>query len=267
MSGNPEGGGGDENRRHERQPVTLVVEYDGADDLVNGFTENLSSGGTFVNTDHEFEIGTEVRLVLSFPGLLKPISLVGVVRWTRGGAEPAEGEEDERGVGIEFTALPAEEKTRFEELLDQIRGRDPAVVTRLIKILVVEDNPHVAKLIRDGLRGSGRRAFGEDLAFNFRTAGNGQEALELLESEAFDALIIDIYMPVLDGKSVIEAVRANPKIKAMPIIAVSAGGERARNFAMEAGADFFLDKPMRLRQVIETMQRLLNLGGGTADGG
>ena len=263
MSGN-ESGGGDDKRRQERHPVTLVVEYDGADDLVAGFTENLSTNGSFVNTDHEFEIGTEIRLVLSFPGLLKPITVAGVVRWTRGGAAPAEGEEDERGVGIEFTELPAEEKDRFEALLDQIDARDPAVVTRLIKILVVEDNPHVAKLIRDGLRGSGKRAVGEDLAFNFRTASNGQEALELLGGESFDALIIDIYMPVLDGKSVIEAVRAEPKTAKMPIIAVSAGGERARGFAMEAGADFFLDKPMRLRQVIETMQRLLNLGGGPA---
>lgn len=260
MADNQSGDGVDK-RGSERHPVTLVVEYDGAEDLVAGFTENLSSGGSFVNTDHEFEIGTEVRLVLSFPGLLKPITVTGVVRWTRGGAPPAEGETDERGVGIEFTELPAEERARFEELLDRIEARDPEVVTRLIKILVVEDNPHVAKLIRDGLRGSGRRAFGEDLAFNFRTAANGQEALQLLHgSEHFDALIIDIYMPILDGKSVIEQVRADARLGKMPIIAVSAGGERARAFAMDAGADFFLDKPMRLRQVIETMQRLLHLG-------
>ena len=48
-------------------------------------------------------------------------------------------------------------------------------------------------------------------------------------------------------------------IQKLPIIAVSAGGDRARQFAMTAGADFFLDKPMRLRQIIETMQQLLDL--------
>ena len=61
MSGN-ESGDGDDKRRQERHPVTLVVEYDGADDLVAGFTENLSTGGSFVNTDHEFEIGTEILI-------------------------------------------------------------------------------------------------------------------------------------------------------------------------------------------------------------
>lgn len=248
-------GSGQEKRRHERQAVTLVVEYEGADDLVSDFTENLSSGGTFVNTPHEFEIGTEVQLMLSFPGLLEPIKLSGVVRWMR------DGDEDTRGVGLEFTEYDADVQGKLEELMTLIVQRDPQVVTRLIKVLVVEDNPHVARLIRDGLRGSGRRTFGEDLAFNFRMASNGREALDLLRMEPFDALIIDVYMPVLDGASVIEEVRADEELKSMPIIAVSAGGERAREFAMDAGADFFLDKPMRLRQIIETMQRLLDIGG------
>lgn len=243
----------DELRRHSREPVTLVVEYEGADDLVADYTENLSSGGTFVNTAHEFEIGTEVQLVLSFPGLLAPIRLGAVVRWTRS------GDNEIRGVGLEFTELHGEAQRLLEQVVGRIESRDPSVVSRLCRVLVVEDNPHVAKLIRDGLRGSGKREFGDDLAFNFRTASNGREALDLLLTEQFDAIIIDVYMPILDGASVIEEVRANPSLARMPIIAVSAGGERARTFAMAAGADFFLDKPMRLRQIIDTMQQLLQL--------
>lgn len=243
----------EDQRRASREPVTLVVEYEGADDLVSDYTENLSSGGTFVSTAHAFDVGTEVQLVLSFPGLLQPIRLTGVVRWARS------GDSDTRGVGLEFDELHGESKAKLENLVKLINDRDPDVVSRLCKVLVVEDNPHVAKLIRDGLRGSGRRAFGTDLAFNFRTASNGREALDMLHAESFDALIIDVYMPILDGASVIEQVRADPGLKDMPIIAVSAGGEKARGFAMNAGANFFLDKPMRLRQIIETMQQLLEL--------
>lgn len=243
----------DDKRAASREPVTLVVEYDGAEDLVSDYTENLSTGGTFVSTAHDFDVGTRVQLVLSFPGLLTPLRLPAVVRWVRS------GDGESRGVGLEFDGLQGESRERLEHIITQIQARDPGVVSRLCRVLVVEDNPHVAKLIRDGLRGSGRRAFGPDLAFNFRTAANGREALDMLRAENFDALIIDVYMPILDGASVIEQVRADDALKELPIIAVSAGGEKARTFAMGAGANFFLDKPMRLRQIIDTMQQLLEL--------
>jgi uncharacterized protein (TIGR02266 family) len=240
-------------RRFDREAVTLVVEYDGADDLVADYTENLSAGGTFVNTVHTFAPGTEVKLVLSFPGLVHPIALSGIVRWSRGSGGA------ENGVGIEFTEYDAEARARLDRLIDAINRRDPAMMTQLIKVLVVEDNPHVAKLIRDGLRGSGPRSFGDRLSFDFRTAGNGREAMDMLAAETFDALIIDIYLPVMDGPTVISQVRADERLRALPIIAVSAGGQSARDAALAAGADFFLDKPMRLRQVIETMRQLMNL--------
>ena len=45
----------DDDRRHEpREPITLVVDYDGADHLIGDYTANLSSGGTFIETEHEF---------------------------------------------------------------------------------------------------------------------------------------------------------------------------------------------------------------------
>lgn len=242
-----------EQRRYERNPVTLVVDYDGADDLVVDYTENLSQGGVFLNTTRDFQVDTEVRLMLSFPGLLKPISISGTVRWVR------EGEDGERGVGIEFDEGLGRKKLR--DLVNRVRDRDPNLVSRLIRILVVEDNPHVAQLIRSGLSGSGKREFGETLAFNFRTATNGREALELLRSESFDAVIIDIYLPIMDGANVIQEIREDEYLCRLPIIAVSAGGDSARRAAIKAGADFFLEKPMRLRQVVETMRKLIDLGG------
>ncbi|MCX5746839.1 MAG: response regulator, partial [Proteobacteria bacterium] len=72
-----------------------------------------------------------------------------------------------------------------------------------------------------------------------------------------DALIIDVYLPVMDGPTVIAAARTELGLVDLPIIAVSAGGDSARKSALAAGANIFLDKPMRLRQVIDTIQRLL----------
>ncbi len=240
----------DEKRRDSREPVTLFVEYEGADDLVGDFTENLSSGGTFVATNRALPIGTRVQLVLSFPGLLEPIAIEGVVRWKR--EEP--GEEGDAGAGIEFAPGPAQ--VALAAVIDKVKNRDPKTVSRLFRVLVVEDNKHVAQLITEGLRGSSRRDFG-GVSFVFRNAEDGRAAVEILRKETFDALIIDVYLPILDGPRVIMQARTELGLADLPIIAVSAGGDAARRSALEAGANIFLDKPMRLRQVIDTMQRLL----------
>lgn len=240
----------EEKRRDSREPVTLFVEYEGADDLVGDFTENLSTGGTFVATNRVLPIGTRVQLVLSFPGLLEPIAIEGRVRWKRD--EP--GEEGDAGAGIEFEPGPAQ--NALAAVIDKVKNRDPKTVSRLFRVLVVEDNKHVAQLITEGLRGSSRRDFG-GVSFVFRNAEDGRAAVEILRKEKFDALIIDVYLPILDGPRVIMQARTELGLTDLPIIAVSAGGDAARHSALDAGANIFLDKPMRLRQVIDTMQRLL----------
>ncbi len=241
----------DEKRRDSREAVTLFVEYEGADDLVGDFTENLSTGGTFVATTRDIPIGTRIQLVLSFPGLLEPIAIEGVVRWTRSEAS----DEGDVGAGIEFAPGPG--RDALASVVERIRSRDPKTVSRLFRVLVVEDNRHVAQLIQEGLRGSTRRDFGGGVSFVFRAAEDGRAAVEILRKEPFDALIIDVYLPILDGPRVIATARTELGLADLPIIAVSAGGDAARKAALDAGANIFLDKPMRLRQVIDTMQRLL----------
>lgn len=241
---------GEEKRRDTREPVALFVEYEGADDLVGDFTENLSSGGTFVATNRSLPVGTQVQLVLSFPGLLEPIAIEGTVRWTRGGNAAGDG-----GAGIEFSPGPS--RDALAAVVDRIRSGDPRTMARLLRVLVVEDNHHVAELIQQGLIGSTRRDFGGGVSFVFRNAQDGRTALEILRTEVFDALIIDVYLPIVDGPKVIMTARTELGLANLPIIAVSAGGDQARDAAIAAGANIFLEKPMRLRRVIETVQRLL----------
>lgn len=238
----------DEKRRADREAITLFVEYEGAEDLIGDYTENLSSGGTFVATSRQLPIETVVQLVLSFPGLLEPIAIEGVVRHHR-------VEDDVQGAGIEFAPGPA--RDQLAAIVDRIRAKDPKTVSRVFRVLVVEDNHHVAALIQDGLRGSSQRSFDGNVQFVFKSAEDGRQAIELLRRETFDALIIDVYLPVLDGPKVISSARQELGLTDLPIIAVSAGGDAARRSALGAGANIFLDKPMRLRQVIDTIQRLL----------
>jgi uncharacterized protein (TIGR02266 family) len=232
----------------DREPLALVVEYEGAEDLYRDYTQNLSSGGTFIQTDRELSVGDKVDLQLSFPRLLAPLSISGVVRWVRPLSE------EDSGAGIEFVDFEKGVQDDLERVLRLIQERDPDYVDAGLRVLLVEDNPHVARLIRDGL-GSGRYS---DAAVECVGATNGRQALDLLYSENFDVLVIDVNLPVIDGPTVIATLRQEEPYKTLPVIAVSAGGEEAREWAMTAGADFFLAKPMRLREIFATMHLLLD---------
>ena len=238
----------EEKRRENRESIRLTVQYDGADDLIGDYTENLSSGGTFVVTAREFQVGTRISLVLAFPGLLERVAISGVVRWTRSaGAEGA-------GVGIEFE--PGAGRDRLASAIERIRVRDPRTVARVIELLVVEDNHYIAEMIEQGLLGSMRR----DAAcptFAIRIVPDGKTALEALESAPCDVMIIDVYLPILDGSRVIARARSELGLRELAIIAFSGGGDAARIAALGAGANAFLEKPMRLRQVLATIQQLV----------
>jgi CheY-like chemotaxis protein len=128
---------------------------------------------------------------------------------------------------------------------------------RIIRVLLVEDNPHVAELITDGLDGAARREMAGRVAFLFDVVGDGQKALERLETVDPDLIILDVYMPVMDGAQLLRHVRAREGTKHTPVIALSAGGASAREAAMSAGADVFLDKPLRLNEVLAAATKLL----------
>jgi uncharacterized protein (TIGR02266 family) len=253
MADDPRGEDHDERRRERREALLLKVEYDGASDLVTDYTENISRGGTFVLTRRALAEGTPIRLSLSFPGLLQPLTLAGVVRWLR--LEP----EEERGVGVEFDELDDDTRSRLDELIARIAGADPTLVARSIRVLLVEDNPHVATLIREGLTAGQRRELAGRVSFEFTTVENGRDALARLRAGGIDVLIVDVYLPILDGAHVIEQVRADPVLRRLPIVALSAGGPGARAAATAAGADFYLDKPVRLADIVATMRRLMGL--------
>jgi uncharacterized protein (TIGR02266 family) len=238
-----------ERRQSQREALTLKVEYDDAAELIADYTENISQGGTFIQSHRELAEGTGVRLVLSFPGLLKPLHLAGVVKWTR--TFPPE----QRGVGVEFDLADPEAASRLGTIIGRIAAGDPELVARNIRILVVEDNPHVANLIRDGLQGGGARQLPK-VNFIFAHAGNGQDALDAMIANPFDFVIVDVYLPIMDGAQLIAHMRASDKLKSTPVVAVSAGGAAARDAALAAGADFFLDKPMRLADIVDTIRRL-----------
>ena len=99
---------------------------------------------------------------------------------------------------------------------------------RIVRVLLVEDNPHVAELITDGLDGAARRDLAGRVAFIFDVVGDGQMALERLGEIDPDLIILDVYMPVMDGAAFLRHLRARPQQSSTPVIALSAGGPAAR---------------------------------------
>ena len=72
-------------------------------------------------------------------------------------------------------------------------------------------------------------------------------------------LITDIYLGGVSGTTVIEHVRSDTTLRGIPVIAISAGDDATRRAALAAGADVFLPKPVRLRQIASTVGSILKL--------
>jgi CheY-like chemotaxis protein len=229
-------------RPAQKELLRLVVDYDNAEEFLEDYEANLAASTATIATPRSIEIGTIIELGLAFPGLLQPIVLDGIVK--------NKGDD-----GLEIALLPGG-GPKLKEMVERVRQRDPKLIAQVVNVLIVEDNKHVCELVRQGLVGTARREM-KDVTFTFATAEDGAAALELLKTRSFDAAIVDVYLPVLDGASVIQQARTSLGLTNLPIITMSAGGESARTAAINAGASVFLDKPVRLRDVVATMRQLL----------
>ena len=90
-------------------------------------------------------------------------------------------------------------------------------------------------------------------------AADGQQALQILQAnpQGFDAVLMDIQMPVMDGLTATQAIRADPNLARIPVVALTAGvlpEERAR--ALAAGVDDFLPKPLDPKRMIAMLVSL-----------
>ena len=92
--------------------------------------------------------------------------------------------------------------------------------------------------------------------YDFFRARNGQEAVELAESEKPDLILMDIKMPVMDGLEATRQIKA--KQPDLPIIALTANAfDSDRHAAMEAGCSDFLAKPVNADKCIQTIAKYI----------
>jgi uncharacterized protein (TIGR02266 family) len=243
---------GDDKRAHPRVPLILQVEYPDREGYLADATENLSSAGAFVRTGRALAKGDRLPLSLSFPSLLEPLEVVGEVAWVRAaqGDAPA-------GVGIKVPDDRPADRERLAALLARMGApAKPALAVRSFRILLVEDNPHIMELYEYVMK---KLARGGGVNVEVALALDGRDALAHLGEGRFDLLVTDLYMPVMDGFELIRRLRAEPRTRRLPVVAISAGGSDAQAMAREAGADVFLRKPVRFLDVLETVKSLLKV--------
>lgn len=114
------------------------------------------------------------------------------------------------------------------------------------KILVAEDNDSNYILMNYILKKH----------YDYFRARNGQEAVELTESEKPDLILMDIKMPVMDGLEAIRQIKGkNPDL---PIIAVTANAfDSDRHAAFEAGCNDFISKPVNAEKCLQTIAKYI----------
>jgi putative two-component system response regulator len=97
-----------------------------------------------------------------------------------------------------------------------------------------------------------------DLGYDVRQARDGQEALEKIDIEEPDLILLDIDMPRMDGLTVCARVKAHPVRRLVPVVLITASHDRATRLrGIEAGADDFLTKPFDAKELLIRTQVLL----------
>jgi two-component system cell cycle response regulator DivK len=118
------------------------------------------------------------------------------------------------------------------------------------RILVVEDQEDLRGILRDLLTGSG---------YDVAEAGNGQDGVAKAKSERPDLILMDIQMPVVDGYEATQRIKADPHLKATPVIAVSSFAMKGdEEKARAAGCDHYVTKPYSPMQLLRLIRGHLN---------
>lgn len=114
-----------------------------------------------------------------------------------------------------------------------------------ISILAVDDSRTARDMVRLSLSSAG---------MTVTLANDGIEGLEALESLAPDAILVDIYMPRLDGFGFIEAVRKIERLRGVPILVVTSEySPELKSRARNAGATGWISKPFDPQKLIKTI--------------
>jgi len=123
-----------------------------------------------------------------------------------------------------------------------------------VRLLLVEDEPTLRAQLREGLMAAG---------YVVDEADNGRDAHFLGDTETFDAVVLDLGLPVLDGLTVLK--RWRDAGRAMPVLILTARDQWNEKVAgIDAGADDYLTKPFHMEELLARVRALIRRASGQA---
>jgi class 3 adenylate cyclase/CheY-like chemotaxis protein len=117
-------------------------------------------------------------------------------------------------------------------------------------VLVVDDQAPNRRLLDAVLTPRGYRVL---------AASSGEEALQTLQEERADVVLLDILMPGMDGYEVCRRIRSDPATAILPVVMITASGQQEKLVATEAGADDFLPKPFDQAELLARVRSLVRV--------
>ena len=122
------------------------------------------------------------------------------------------------------------------------------------RILVVEDEPDIQELLQAYLRETG---------YETAVAGDGAEALDLFQKQAFDLVLLDIMLPKIDGFGVCEVIRRQSQVPILMLTALEGEEQQLRGFGLDI--DDYVTKPFSMPVLLEKIRVILRRGGETGE--
>jgi len=122
------------------------------------------------------------------------------------------------------------------------------------KLLIVDDEAHIRMLIGQTLEEL------EDEGVNFFTAENGEQALEIIQTERPQLVFLDVMMPKMNGMEVCRRVKKELGLNEVFIVLLTAKGQELdRQKGQEVGADVYMTKPFDPEKILEKAREVLQL--------
>jgi CheY-like chemotaxis protein len=235
--------------------ILLRAEFHHAGHVIVAHTLELTSRSLSFACSEVFAPNTIVPVTLSFPRLVEPFDVEVRVVSTRADEGPGRP----ASVLCEIRSASA----RSREVLAALVAMSATPPVEFVsgpqhgyRCLLVEDNSFIRDLFSYGLDKYGRIRRTE---VSLDLANDAEQAWDMLRAGRYDLAIIDHFLPVESGSELITRMRAEPDLRGLPVVAISVGGPEVRAASIAAGADLFLDKPIVLRDLFSTLDRLGSL--------